>query len=302
LAELPLDQSMLRFRPNENRFDIFINGSATTTYQTSGGTLVPTVQKFLADKSAEINTAAGGILAQTTTAKDTAVDAKTAAEAALASVNTVAAVVIASSGRYWGARTTEPSGAQLGDEYMDISVTPNVRKNLTSTGWKPTSTVAVAGIRRQEWTATAGQLGPFEVTDGFTSGDVYVNGDFRQTGIVFTPGSNGSFTFTAALSAGDLISFRGYFGSNEVDFYTKLEIDEALSSVDGRLDPLESNTAQIQNRVTDLETSAADLDTRLDAAELVVATVKSNGTRSLTVSSAAPTSAQGDNGDVWYQI
>lgn len=291
MAELPLNQGITRFKTNEDRFDLFVNGNATTTMQTSGGQLVPTLQKFIADKNAEINTAANGILSQSVAARNAAQQANTDAQGALTQVNTAKGEVFAVAERYWGARSTAPTveeGAVVGDEYLDVSVTPNVRKNLTSTGWKPTSTVAVAGIRRQDWTATAGQSGPFTVTDGFTTGDVYVNGTLRQTGVTVTPGPTGSFSFQTGLTAGDRVSFRGYYGATEADFYTKPEINDIVNSLDGRLDALESG--------------AVSLDSRLDTAEITLATLKSNGTRALTVSATAPTSGDGSNGDVWYQV
>jgi hypothetical protein len=52
---LPLDQSIQRFISNDERMNTFANGSASETYTTNTGAVVPSIQKFLSDKSAEID-------------------------------------------------------------------------------------------------------------------------------------------------------------------------------------------------------------------------------------------------------
>ena len=66
MAQLPLEQAIPRFRQNEERVDTFVNGGPSSTFLTSTGTSVPSIQKFLADKNAEINVGAGSILTQVT--------------------------------------------------------------------------------------------------------------------------------------------------------------------------------------------------------------------------------------------
>lgn len=82
------------FRTDAARVETFTNGSATDTYTTKAGASVPSVQKFLADKSAEINVAAGGILAQSTAqagiAATKASEASASATAAAASAASAA--------------------------------------------------------------------------------------------------------------------------------------------------------------------------------------------------------------------
>lgn len=75
MAILPLVQAIPRFKANENRIDILTNGTALQTWTTSEGVVLPSFAKFLADKDAEINLEADGILAQTEAAKDEAIAA-----------------------------------------------------------------------------------------------------------------------------------------------------------------------------------------------------------------------------------
>ena len=66
MTQLPLPDAIDRFKENEERIDTFVNGDENASYeQIGGGDDVPSVQKFLADKDAEINVAAEGILEQT---------------------------------------------------------------------------------------------------------------------------------------------------------------------------------------------------------------------------------------------
>lgn len=62
MAELPLDQAIPRFKTNEDRIDKFTNGSSTETVTTSDGQQYPTIRKFLADKSEEIDAAVEGFV------------------------------------------------------------------------------------------------------------------------------------------------------------------------------------------------------------------------------------------------
>jgi hypothetical protein len=82
VAELPLDEAIPRLRSNEDRFDQFVNGGTSTSFTTTGSVAVPSIRKFLNDKNTEINVSATGILAQTTTAKNTALQAQADAETA----------------------------------------------------------------------------------------------------------------------------------------------------------------------------------------------------------------------------
>lgn len=95
MAELVLSEAIPRFKQNEDRMDRFTNGDASTTWITSGGTPVPSIQKFLADRWAEINTPGLGWLALAEAAAGAANDdagrsenARDAAEDAAAVLNT----------------------------------------------------------------------------------------------------------------------------------------------------------------------------------------------------------------------
>lgn len=78
MAELPLDQAIPRFKTNEDRMNTFANGDDETSFTTSGGETVPSIQKFLKDKNDEIDGATTTIYE----ARDETVIARDAAEAA----------------------------------------------------------------------------------------------------------------------------------------------------------------------------------------------------------------------------
>ncbi|MDM9626294.1 LamG domain-containing protein [Rhizobium sp. S152] len=82
MAELPLDQGIPRFKTNEDKFNLFVNGTSAQFYLTPENDEVPSLRKFLADKDAQINDAADGILAE---AVAQAGSASSSAEAAAAS-------------------------------------------------------------------------------------------------------------------------------------------------------------------------------------------------------------------------
>jgi len=147
-------------------------------------------------------------------ARNEAVPAGQAAVQALATFQSV----------WYGPRETEPSGAVLGAQYLDTSQSPNVVKVLTQDGWAPTVTVSVGGSRQQVYVATEGQTGPFVVDGGFSFGSVNVNGAefFDGYGVTFDY-EEGEFTLDAALSAGDVVVFRGYLANDLTDIYTKSE-------------------------------------------------------------------------------
>lgn len=48
MAQLPLDQSIPRFKENEERVDKFVNGESDETWQSSGGSTLPTIARLIA--------------------------------------------------------------------------------------------------------------------------------------------------------------------------------------------------------------------------------------------------------------
>jgi hypothetical protein len=62
MSVLPLTQAVERFRGNEDRIDIFTNGSSTDTYTTRDGRPVPSVTKFLLDMKQELIDAASQLV------------------------------------------------------------------------------------------------------------------------------------------------------------------------------------------------------------------------------------------------
>ncbi|MGZ2374968.1 hypothetical protein ACVI3U_002871 [Sinorhizobium medicae] len=155
------------------------------------------------------------------TARTGAETAKAGADATLAQFQAI----------YYGPRAAAPSGAALGAQYLDTSVTPNVVKVLTTTGWAPTVTVSIGGSRQQVYVATAGQTGPFTVDGGFTNGSVNVNGVelFHGHGLTLNAGA-GTFTLSQGRTAGDVIVFRGYLANDAADIYVKNESDSRFVS------------------------------------------------------------------------
>ncbi|PZR89734.1 MAG: hypothetical protein DI537_20235 [Stutzerimonas stutzeri] len=120
MAELPLNESIPRFKANENRIDLFTNGGTSVTWQSSGGQVLPSIAKFLADKNNEINVGAASILELTVAARDIALGAAEDAEAAQ----------LATDKRYLGSKAADPSldnqGAALlvGAMYWNTSLNP----------------------------------------------------------------------------------------------------------------------------------------------------------------------------------
>lgn len=155
------------------------------------------------------------------TARTGAETAKTGADAVLADFNN----------KYHGARDTAPEGAPIGALYLDTSVTPNVVKTLTETGWSPAVTISIGGSRQQVYVATEGQTGPFTVDGGFTSGFVVVNGVVLLDGhgVTLDP-ANGEFTLDEPRKANDLIFFSGYRANDATDIHTKSEADARFLS------------------------------------------------------------------------
>jgi len=61
MAKLSLDQAVVRFQENDERIDKFANGSVTGGYNSTAGVAVPSIQKFLVDKNAEIDANLSGV-------------------------------------------------------------------------------------------------------------------------------------------------------------------------------------------------------------------------------------------------
>jgi len=172
----------------------------------------------------QIRTATDQIRTDTNTLKNETADLRTETVNAR---NTTVAVA----GRYHGASATPPETEILGNQYLDTSVTPNVVKVLTESGWAPTVTVSVGGTRSVDYPVATGTegTGPFAVGGGFTFGDVFLNGVKLRSGdggdVTLSPGETGTFTLSTALVAGDELAFRGYLANDVVDIYTKSEAD-----------------------------------------------------------------------------
>ena len=95
---LTIDQAVPRFQTNETRFDTFVNGGVTATWVTSGGSVQPSITKFLADRASYVDGLAASTLSASTAAKNAAEAARDeAVEAAETAVSVAESVV---SGRF----------------------------------------------------------------------------------------------------------------------------------------------------------------------------------------------------------
>ena len=56
MARLPLDQAVVRFQGNDERMEIFVNGSDTDSFISSGGAVVPSLSNFLAQNDLSVGT------------------------------------------------------------------------------------------------------------------------------------------------------------------------------------------------------------------------------------------------------
>lgn len=156
---------------------------------------------------------------------------------------------------WYGARVTAPPGAAIGSQFLDTSQTPNVVKVLTETGWSPTVTISVGGIREQDYgPADGGETGPFTVDGGFKTGDVYLNGTLLRDGVdvTFDEGA-GNFSLAAGLASGDVLAFRGYQANDLTDIFTKAEVKARGVGViiDWSLDILPDHLAELDGALFD---------------------------------------------------
>lgn len=83
MADLPLDQSVSRFKDNEDRLDKFVNDD--TGYTSSGGLSVESIPAFLDRVEGEINTTVGTVAGNVALAQSAATTAEAARDAALLS-------------------------------------------------------------------------------------------------------------------------------------------------------------------------------------------------------------------------
>lgn len=194
-----------------------------------------------------------------------------------ATVDDKYAEIVTVAGRYHGPLATAPAEADLGDMYLDISVTPNVVKVLSETGWNPTVTVSIGGSRLQVYPAAAGgETGPFVVDGGFTTGSVNLNGVelFDDNGVTLDT-ENGEFTFAAALEAGDFFVFRGYLANDATDIYTKSETNSLLSA---KADATAVYTKTEANGLLAAKADSASVYTKTEADGLLAAKVPTSRT------------------------
>lgn len=91
MAQLPLEEGIPRFKVNEERVDMFTNGTDSQVVPLADGTVMPSIRKFMKDKGAEIDVQGSGWLAEARDARDeadgAAVRAEGAASAAAADAN-----------------------------------------------------------------------------------------------------------------------------------------------------------------------------------------------------------------------
>lgn len=93
MTQLPLNDSIQRFKDNDERVDIFVNGNATSSYTSSNSEIVPSIQKFLADEAVVINAYVTNVYSSVISARDEATAA--ASNAAASSATATAASISA---------------------------------------------------------------------------------------------------------------------------------------------------------------------------------------------------------------
>lgn len=152
MSKLPLDQAIKRFQANDERMDVFANGTDTQSYQASSGSLVPSVRKFLKDKDDEINAAADSILSGAEDARDaaqaSAQSASDDADAVAAQVGALAAPTGA------GTVGTTPAGGlaatnvQSALNELDTEKATVTSMNLKANIASPTFTGTVGGVTK----------------------------------------------------------------------------------------------------------------------------------------------------------
>lgn len=185
---------------------------------TYDGTVFRGIVTDSATNRAAAAASAAAAAASASAASSSAGTASTASTAAVAARNAVDAV-------WYGARTSAPVGAAEGAMYLNTADSPNTVYVLTDTSWAPVVTISVGGLRRQEYEAVTG-TGPFTVSGGYDTGDVYKNGSLLKRGVDWSGDTvAGTFTLNVAAISSDVISFRGYLANDLVDIYTKAEAD-----------------------------------------------------------------------------
>jgi len=123
MATVPLDQAIKRLQGNDERVEIWVNGTDTQDYQTSTGPLVPSIRKFLKNKDAEINEGVDSILSQVNAARDIAEASAIAADISADSASADAATV--------AAFTTVGGSALVGYKHPNLqAVASNVYEKL----------------------------------------------------------------------------------------------------------------------------------------------------------------------------
>ena len=91
---LTIDRAVPRFQTNETRFDTFVNGGVSATWTTSGGSVQPSITKFLADRASYVDGLAASTLSASTAAKNAAEAARDEAVEAAETASSIAESVI----------------------------------------------------------------------------------------------------------------------------------------------------------------------------------------------------------------
>lgn len=112
MSQLPLPDAIPRFKANEERIDVFVNGADDVTYTTSDDEEVSSIRKFLKDKDDEINVGSGSILSATVTASDIALGAQSAASTSATNAATAKTAAETAQGKAqdWAESPTAPGG------------------------------------------------------------------------------------------------------------------------------------------------------------------------------------------------
>ena len=175
-------------------------------------------------KAAATNADRGAVasdLTATNAARDAAIAAKGLAEVArdhaearYASFATV----------YRGELASDPVDGEQGHWYFNTA--QQMARVRGAESWGPLFSVSLGGIRQGDVTATPGQT---TISVGsFTFMNVWRDGAKLVPGVDFTLASP-NITLMTAATGGEVLSYLGYHSTDVTDFYTKEQVDAALT-------------------------------------------------------------------------
>ena len=211
------------------------------------------------------------------------------------------------SAAFRGALSADPIDGEVGHWYFNTA--QQMARVRTAAGWAPLFSISLGGIRQDEVVATAGQT--VIVAGDFTFMNVWRNGSKLRPGVDFTLASP-NITLTSPATGGDVISYLGYYATDETDFYTKA-LSDARYYTKSQIDAAIYTKAEIDAAIYTKGQVDDAIETRQPASSTLTSwaaidpATKANVTATnlkwqgsgYTVSTAAPSG--GTDGDFWFR-